>query len=477
MIMDNMRTVFMDLGRLRDDYDSQILIEGIFKDLRDSRLTKTYSVGYNEGRNRRDLLEMFRKSHSRETSFISPKSMSIQTDNFLTLEFLKSCRQPEHHGGYFLNLKGSRVEKSFHRRLNDADLDILFAYVVRRPKISGISLPYNNLTNQGFAKLSEFLANQKSIRYVNVMNNEITHLDENKLEEQICKWKVLCLNLRGNKIGQKGGETMAYLLTKNSTIRHLALGETEQTVNSVISIVNTLVQFGGNETLTKLDLTKTMVSTNAGELCRHLACVVEVSHTLVELILSKNDISDHDLEIFLEGLKHRNVLSRLNLSSNRITSHGAELFANVLPKTELKLLVLAGNMIGDSGAMAIGRTFTFTKLKYLDLSKNNIEDKGMTYLILAIDRPMDGFLISGNKITDHVAKVIQAQFMYSLLNPKMLDIRLWFDEEGNIHFARRNLWRYSDWYYYVPEWKHESKINHCCCPIRGGILLQLLSDE
>ncbi|CAH1408140.1 unnamed protein product [Nezara viridula] len=474
--MDKMNSILYDMCRLRENYDSKCIMNKMESKIK-------FSFGYNEGRNRRELLAMFPKEiadvlASDEDSYISSSyKSSILDDNPLTIDFLRSHRRKEFSGKFFLDLRGNEVEKNLNRRLNDSDLDFLFDFIEKRPTICGLHLPYNNITNHGFAKLSDFLAYQGTIKYVNIMNNEITYLDQKKLGEAIGKWKVQCLNLRGNKIGRKGGETIAYLLTKNSTLKHVALGETDQTVNSVISIADALIQFGGNNTLTKLDLTKSLLTTNVGELCRHLACVLEVNRTIAELVLSKNNISDLDLEILLEGFKHQHVLSRLNLSCNHISSHGAELIANILPQAKLKLLVLATNIINDSGAMALGRVFSFSKLTFLDVSMNHISDLGMTHLVWAICRPMDGFFIHGNKFTEYTAKVIHSQCIDLALDPKTLDIRLWFDDTGSIHYTRRNLWRYSDWYYYVPEWKKNDTIQHCCCPFRGGIMVQLQSDD
>lgn len=468
-------SLLFDLSRLRHDYDSNCLLNSIRIGSQDFK----FSIGFNDGRNRRELLALFPKNvreSAKEASAISLSPSSNSEEN-IHFDFLRSRRRQEHGGSLFLDLRGTIIEKLFNRRFNDGDLNLLFQFLETRPKICGLHLAYNNLSNRGFAKLSDFLANQSSIKYVNVMNNDITSLDKKKLAEDVSKWKVQCLNLGGNKIGRKGGETVAHLLTKNSTIRHLSLGETDQTVNSVISIADALIQFGGNQTLTKLDLTRTLLSTNAGEVCRHLAFVLKVNRSLVELVLSKNSITDLELEILIEGLKHRNVLSRLNLSSNRISSHGVELLAGVLPKTQLKLLILSTNMINDSGAMALGRVFSFTMLKFLDISMNDIGDLGITHLVWAICRPLDGFFIYGNKFTEYAAKVIHYQFLDFSLDPKTLDIRIWFDEDGNIRFARRNLWRYSEWYYYVPEWKPKAIIQHCCCPIRGGIMVQSKSDE
>ena len=56
---------------------------------------------------------------------------------------------------------------------------------------------------------------------------------------------VTYINLNGNKIGNKGGMSMAQMLQVNSTLQHLDLGDTDQVIWNVltvnfIKVINTL---------------------------------------------------------------------------------------------------------------------------------------------------------------------------------------------------------------------------------------------
>ena len=140
-----------------------------------------------------------------------------------------------------------------------------------------------------------------------------------------------------------------------------------------------------DHTLLELDLSSNEIS---DEGATALQQALKGNTTLQRLNLSSNEISDEGATALQQALKGNTTLQRLNLSSNEISDEGATALAQVVKgNTTLKMLDLARNQIGDEGATALAQAmkgYRSTTLRTLDLSSNEISDVGATALALAM---------------------------------------------------------------------------------------------
>ena len=107
-------------------------------------------------------------------------------------------------------------------------------------------------------------------------------------------------------------------------------------------------------------------------------------------------------------LKINDTLCVLNLSSNHITSEGAEMLMNAVAfNSRLQNLDISCNQISDRGALAVVYCLEVNRtLCKLDISKNIITDEGGKNIAIAItvNKTLKELNISKNAITDEGAK-------------------------------------------------------------------------
>lgn len=405
-----------------------------------------------------------RKSHLLDDKGL--KSEDFEKITISDLYLLTRCGKLR-CGQLHLDLSGKSVEQSLKRRIEDSDLSCICGFLKKNPNIVYLNLSYNSVTSNGFAYLAYYLAEDENLKSLNLVHNEIMKISECVVRNTTPLWKLKCLILTGNKFGKEGGVQIANILKLNTSITHLDIGETDQNIQSISSIIESLLPYQNyNQTLKKIDLARMIPNSctrrfNSSHFCTLFSYVIIYNKSLVEIHLAKNEIGDTELEELLGALKTNKVLQVLNLMSNRLTSCGLENLAAILPESRISVLMLAFNEIGNDGVIALGRSIRSSNLKVLDISHNKVEDTGFISLYHGIrsSRRFERLFFLGNPIS---VKTRMEVFRY--LRPTAMNVIFVWDEEDLIFLEDITGNTYTASHYSVPslETKEQSFLQRCC---------------
>ena len=205
-------------------------------------------------------------------------------------------------------------------------------------------------------------------------------------------------------IGPSGGSALARALTKNSTLKCLALPSNSIMDSGALAFADALQK---NSTLAQLDLSFNGI----GDLGTEAICkVLQANHVMTHLSLGGNTIGDSGAEAFAGALQSPAIqLSLVNLEWCKITSLGVEALAGALQTNRsLKCLSLKCSDISCSAtalaeALRLNRTLT-----HLDLSGNNISDLGTEVICKALqsNHVMTHLILGGNTIGNSGAEAL-----------------------------------------------------------------------
>ncbi len=136
-----------------------------------------------------------------------------------------------------------------------------------------------------------------------------------------------------------------------------------------------------------------------------------------EIDLDGKQLTDHDADIICKKAIMEKKCSKLRLQKNKITGKGATILANALyNNTTLIELYLSKNQISDIGVHALAQTLVVNSstLKVLDLYSNNITDEGIEYLsdMLKINKTITRLGLGFNQITDHGIRLLANAIIY-----------------------------------------------------------------
>lgn len=132
-----------------------------------------------------------------------------------------------------------------------------------------------------------------------------------------------------------------------------------------------------NTSLLKINVSKTEINDRIVEkLC---GCLQNTASRLIDLDLSRNNITDIGLTALAEAIVGLETLKYLNLGMNLIKDSGMPALVDYLidPRCGLTELSLTGNRINNEGIQTLARFVRpNTSLKMLDISKNAFNDIG-----------------------------------------------------------------------------------------------------
>ena len=120
------------------------------------------------------------------------------------------------------------------------------------------------------------------------------------------------------------------------------------------------------------------------------------SNTLQELNLCENDISDYDIDLIAQGLRHLQDLKSLSLCKNSITGGSLTTLVEALKsQRNFFSLDLSNNPISDSdGIKALGE---LRNLRELKLTASEVNIKELVNLLLSNNITLDSLSISWNR--------------------------------------------------------------------------------
>ena len=216
---------------------------------------------------------------------------------------------------------------------------VLSEALVHCKKLQCLNLSYNDITDSEMSALSLHFTKLCEL-----------HLGGNKISYSIrslaeCNHLQL-LDLSGNVI--ESSFVLSCILNRNR-IRHLNLSGNMIYVEGTATLMDTVCS---TIQILKLRSTVPWFPRNTNGASNMIAEVVKCRQ-LVELDISRNGISSHDISVFANGLTCRN-LCKLNLSTNKIRSEGVPAIISIMELcSDLQFLDLSENYIGIDAAASL----------------------------------------------------------------------------------------------------------------------------
>ncbi|TRZ17377.1 hypothetical protein HGM15179_009736 [Zosterops borbonicus] len=246
-----------------------------------------------------------------------------------------------------------------------------------------------------------FPCGNSSLRYLNLMFNDIGTSGAELIAEALhSNQSLVHLRMTGNKIGNQGGMFFASMLRINSTLEKLDLGDCDLGLHCLISTSIALTQ---NKSLKAINLNRPLLSSQQEETTVHVAWMLRINSSLVELHLGKHGMKNFGVERLCEALYGNSSLRYLDLSCNSITYDGVKSLGELLKRNKtLRILDLSANRIEDNGAIYLSEALATRNMTLHGLSvvSNNITDEGLVALAHAMqaNTTLTHIYIWGNKI-------------------------------------------------------------------------------
>ncbi|XP_015684715.1 leucine-rich repeat-containing protein 34 isoform X2 [Protobothrops mucrosquamatus] len=319
-------------------------------------------------------------------------------------------------------------------KVTDSDFQILASVFMNNVFLTGLDLRYNLLTDAGAVNIAAFLQRNDTLRY---------------------------LRMTGNKIENKGGMYFAAMMQVNNTIQKLDFADCDLGTQSIIALATVL---NHNESIKALNLNRPILYSEEEETTVHIASMLKVNCTLVELHLCKHGMKNFGIERLCDALYDNSTLRYLDLSCNKISRDGMKFLGRLLKQNStLEIVDLNFNRIEDDGAFYLSDALATHNrtLQALAVTYNNISGPGLVALSDAMKtNPVLSYIyIWGNKF-DEAACVAFAELLQSgRLKPTGTDVEP-YEVDGRIYLAEvsHGLKRHYYWTpsYGEPDNKHEN---------------------
>ncbi|NXR50039.1 LRC34 protein, partial [Hippolais icterina] len=287
-------------------------------------------------------------------------------------------------------------------RVTDDDLGVLVSVLGQAAFVTGLDLAYNLLTDAGAKTIATFLQEENSsLQYLNLMFNDIGTSGAELIAEALhSNQSLVHLRMTGNKIGNEGGMFFASMLEINSTLEKLDLGDCDVGPQCLVATAIALTQ---NKSLKAINLNRPLLSSQQEQTTVHIARMLRINSSLVELHLGKHEMKNFGVERLCEALFRNSSLKYLDLSCNNITGDGVKFLGELLKRNRtLRILDLSANRIEDVGAIYLSEALATRNmtLQALSVVSNNIAGEGLVALAHAMqsNTTLSHIYIWGNKI-------------------------------------------------------------------------------
>lgn len=322
-------------------------------------------------------------------------------------------------------------------RLCDVDIQPICSALLLKPCITVLDLRYNRLTDAAASVLADLLSSDSVLRELNLMGNDITGTGATHIANALKVNKgLVVLKMVGNPIGTTGGLRIAQALQINNVLEFIDLGECGQTITSCVAFATML---RSNTTIRSLNLSRQLLWTQQEEPTVHMADMLCVNNSLIELHLAKVNMRDFGAERIADALERNSALELLDISGNRIARDGAMALSRVLMvNCSLVVLDLAFNRIQCSGAKAIATALlTNTRLKVLAVQFCELKGPGLCSLAEALitNTTLNNIYTWGNEHDESTCIAYSNLLENGRLTPECTDIRPYI-VDGRVYLAR-----------------------------------------
>ena len=294
-------------------------------------------------------------------------------------------------GSRQLLANGHRTVELLDARLVDLDIAPLAVAMEESNPFAAVDLSYNTLGAGAASSLSKLIATDGTIEVLDLSENDFDAI----CAEKICAGlkansSIKVVRLSGNKIGGAGGMAVADMLQSSTTVQRIYLSNCELDTQSLVALATVLRD---NNSLTVLDVSRPLSKTIMDESAGHLARMLKVNTSLVELDISKSGLRDFGLQLICEELYRAGASSQLQVLAARgnqisLVDEGCVgALSLLLSSAECRLaeLLIGGNSLRDEGAMKLADIITNSRsLLHLDVGSNSITSKGLCALARAV---------------------------------------------------------------------------------------------
>ncbi|KAK9527442.1 hypothetical protein VZT92_014004 [Zoarces viviparus] len=324
------------------------------------------------------------------------------------------------------------------QRLDDRDVLALSKYLRNHTSVTGLDVRYNNITDKGVGHLVDLLQqDSSSLRSLDLMFNDIRGDGAEVLAKSLqCNSTLLSLRLSNNKIENRGAMQLASMLQVNSSLRELELANCDLDTQSVVAFS---VVLKSNKTLRSVDVSRPLLFSHQEEWAVHVAEMLAVNSSLVELHLGKMGMTDTGMERLTRGLRLNGSLRYLDLRCNRVTRDGVRHLADLLKKNRtLEVVDLSSNRIEDEGAAYLSEAVAWPGCVLTELSvrSNNIRTEGLLSLAhaLTVNTTLDHVYIWGNHLEEPVCQAFGELVASGRLPPEQTDVSA-YEVDGRVFLA------------------------------------------
>ncbi|XP_025031415.1 leucine-rich repeat-containing protein 34 [Python bivittatus] len=323
------------------------------------------------------------------------------------------------------------------QKVTDSDFQILASVFMNNVFITGLDLRYNLLTDAGAVHIAAFLQDNRTLLYLNLMFNDIGTFGAELIAKAMHRNETLCyLRMTGDKIENKGGMYFAAMIQVNNTVQKLDFGDCDLGTQSLIALATVMNQ---NVSIKALNLNRPILYSETEETTVHIAAMLKVNSTLVELHLCKHEMKNFGIERLCDALYENTSLRYLDLSCNKISRDGVKFLGQLLKQNRtLEILDLNFNRIEDDGALYLSEALATHNrtLQALAVTRNNITGVGLVALSDAMKtNPVLSYIyIWGNKFDEATCVAFAELLQSGRLKPTGTDVDP-YEVDGKTYLA------------------------------------------
>ncbi|XP_021340966.1 leucine-rich repeat-containing protein 74B-like [Mizuhopecten yessoensis] len=294
----------------------------------------------------------------------------------------------------------------------------LLQAITENRSVRHLDISDNNLTSTGAKVLGEFIRHNKNTTLEHLVMSATVSLLKFQLDpkERELDDTVTHVDIVGNAIEVQGLVSLLQAITENRSVRHLDISDNNLTSTGA-KVLGEFIRHNKNTTLEHLVMSENCFKDEDG---LYFSEAIQVNKSLKEIVLSHNLFGDVSGPAFGKALAINNTLETFDISWNQIRKKSAALFVKRLKdNVGLTRLNLGFNGLGSDGASEMVSLLKINKsLVELDLSHNRLKDLDTVPLAkgLAKNDTLKVLRIGDNLLTSVGATAI----LHSLYDPRSL---------------------------------------------------------
>ena len=296
-----------------------------------------------------------------------------------------------------------------HLKLTDDTVKVLCTGILEcGMTLASLTLKFHSISDVGASVIGNLVTSPTvGLRYLDLEGNDISTpsvlgISNSKLE---------LLNLSSNPIGEKGGMELATFVQNNNNLTFLGVSCCDLNLKASIGLITSLHD---NTRLGVLHMDKPLLNfSKQEETTDHLSRVLlDKTSGLRELSMKNHTFGDRGARLLSDALSRNEVLTRINLDSNKICDAGAEALASFLilqqrqkvanphlRRNYIDSISLSHNNISDEGAISLAEAIRCnTSLKSVYLRGNVIGRAGLCAIAEAVynNKNLEQLTLFGN---------------------------------------------------------------------------------